>query len=76
MDSLSTVLVSVLGTGLVTGTGAVFWLGKNRLTVQEHDRICEPRMALIQKDIAHMQEGIRDIKEDVAFLVERNGGRS
>lgn len=75
MDSLLLVLVSVLGTGLATGTGAFFWLGRNRLTRQEHDRICEPRVELIQKDIHYMQVDIEAIKEDVAFLVKKNGGR-
>ena len=69
------VLVSVLGTGLVTGTGTVFWLGRNRLTRREHDRICEPRVELIQKDIHYMQGDIKAIKEDIAFLVKKNGGR-
>ena len=75
MDNLLLVLVSVLGTFVGTGTGAYFWVGRNRLTRQEHDRICEPRIELIQKDIHYMQEDIAAITEDIAFLVKKNGGR-
>jgi len=78
VDSLLLVLVSVLGTALA-GTGAHAWLNKDlnkdRLTRTEHDDICKPRVELIQKDIGHMQTDIGEIKEDVAFLVKKNGGR-
>lgn len=81
MDNLLLVLVSVLGTGLVAGTGAYFALGKDKLTKKEHDSICEPRIELIQKDISFLSVGqdelksdVKAIREDVTTLVQRGGG--
>ena len=81
MDSLLLVLVSVLGTGLVTGTGAYFVLGRNKLTKKEHNSICEPRMELVMKDISYLGTGqdelksdVKAIREDVTTLVRRGEG--
>lgn len=80
-NNLLLVLVSVLGTGLITGTGAYFVLGRNKLTKKEHNSICEPRMELVRKDIsfltssqAEVKEDVKAIRKDVTTLVRRREG--
>jgi len=76
------VLVSVLGSALLTGTGAFFLFSRRCLSKVSHDEICSLRLDLLHKDIAQgreerrrMSEDLQAIRADVDLLVRRNGGR-
>jgi len=63
------VLVSVLGTGLVTGTGAYLVLGRNKLTKKGHDSICELRMKLVEQRIDFLREGQARVEATVKAIL-------
>lgn len=80
MNEVMLVLVSVLTTGLVTGTGAYIVTTRSFMSKKEHNGVCDPRMELVRKDIDFLKAGQKEFKEDikairkdVATLVARGG---
>jgi hypothetical protein len=67
VEALLIALVSVLATALV-GAGVIALQARKRLTRDEHDEICEPRIRLLQKDIKTLQIGQDDAKAEMKGL--------
>ncbi len=74
------VLVPILVTSLL-GTWTYMAKTKKFLTVNDHDKICEPRIELVQKDISQLSEGqnriegdVREVKRDVSKILVKLGG--
>ena len=76
------VLVSVLGTALLTSWGISTRANKKLsaqqekfLTREDHEVLCALRGELAQKDVTYIKERLDAIRADVDLLVRRNGGR-
>lgn len=82
METALLVFVPILVTSLV-GTWTYLLKTKKHLTTSDHDRICEPRMELVQKDISQLKGGqaeikgdVREMKRDVSKILVKLGGGS